>query len=135
MTDIIEIDLRNPYIRPNYQYIVQKMEEGVVVIVHQRQDAVIMAKNMKRKNYKYGFTKQPNNTWKIFIKEGEGDIVVHVDEKYDQIFKVLAKRGILTGKNMGELLSIKRTYKKQFPDSEKSIVHRKEEGGYSVWLE
>lgn len=135
MADIIEIDLENPYIRPNYQYIITRMEEGAVVIVHQRSDAVIMAKNMKRKNYKYGFTKQPNNTWKVFIKEGAGGVVVHADEKYNDIFKILTKGKSLTGKNKGELLTIMRTYKKEFPDSKQKIAYKMKEDGYTIWLE
>lgn len=135
MPDIIEINLKNPYIRPNYQYLVQRMEEGAILIVHQDLDMRTIVKNLDRKKYKYGITQQPNKTWKIFIKKGKGNVVTHIDEKYDLIFRDLHAGSKVTDKNMGDLLAIMRNYKRSFPNSKKKIMYKKEEGGYTIWLE
>ena len=70
MPDIIEVDLRNPYFKLNYPLILKKMEEGAIVIFHQRQYGVVLSKTLGKK-YQYGFTAQADNTWKMFIKKGK----------------------------------------------------------------
>lgn len=137
MPDVIEIDLKNPYFKLNYPLILKKMEEGAAVILHKRQHAVVLMKILNRKKYQYGFIMESDNTWKVFIKqkiEKEGVGICMLDEKYEKIFEVLFQGGVLTKKNMGELLAIIRAFKKYFPKNKKIIEHEKGSTGYSIWL-
>lgn len=138
MPDIIEVDVSSPWVRPNLRFIVKKMEEGAVLIIHDLKIATSIARSLARKKYTYGYTTEPNNTWKLFIKgteDSEDDIAVYKDEKYDAICEQLTNGETLTKKNMGELLVIMRIFKKRFPKCKKKIVHKKGKSGYALWLE
>lgn len=138
MPDIIEVDLSSPWVRPNFKFIVKKMEEGAVLIIHDLKDATSVVKSLTRKKYTYGYTTEPNNTWKIFIKgteDSKDDIAVYNDEKYDAIYEHLNKGETLTNKNIGELMVIMKIYKKRFPKSKQKIVYKKGKSGYALWLE
>lgn len=141
MPDIIEIDLdlKHPYLRVNYQSIFKEMEQGAVVVVHQREHAVMIAKTMKRRGYQYGLTAQPDKTWRMFIKKekkvGKDTNIINADEKYNQMFKELMEGKVLMDKNHGELLAINRNFRRQFPESKKKIVSSSKDRIFSIWLE
>lgn len=126
------MELLNPYYKWNYAFIISKMEKGAIAILHERHHGIALTKALDRKKYKYGFTKEPDNTWKLFIKD-EKEVKFSADEKYDKIFQTLLEGGVVKG-TMGDFLATIREFKKRFPRSKKSVKHEKGSSGYSIWL-
>lgn len=135
MTDIIEIKIKNPYLRPNYDYIVDRMEnEGCIVMTDNRLEAVVIGRNIKRRGYSYGLPEQGNGMWAVVLKKSSEDTKVNIDEHTER-FKLLEAGKKVEVNNRGQILTLKRLYRRKFPQGKKKIMQKAESSGYTIWLE
>lgn len=70
MTAIIEIKPKNPYLRVNYNYIVDRMEnEDLIVIMHSQRAVSDLGKNIIRRGLRYKMSKTDEGSWTIIIRK------------------------------------------------------------------
>ena len=70
MNDVIEVDVRDPEIRPNFQYIAQRMmEEDCSCFVHKQQDSITLYRYFHRKKIPMWMHKLKESVWALRIRK------------------------------------------------------------------
>ena len=141
MTNIIEIEVRTPYLRPNYNYIVDCMlEEGSVVIVHNKDEATILGYNIRRRGYAFSMINVAEGQWQVFIKGkakppkrgmqvDSDNIPGYYGDKIEQLSK--GKEVLVT--NRGQAIYLIGLYRNEQPKDNRRITFKKQDDGYLMW--
>ena len=141
MTNIIDIEVQTPYLRPNYNYIVDCMlEEGAAVIIHKKEESAFLGKNITRRGYAYGMTNVVENQWMILIKgkakppvRGMQVDLDNIPEYYQKKIDLLAKKKEVLINNRGQAIYLIGLYRKANPTDKRKITFKKQDDGYLMW--
>ncbi len=142
MTDIINIDLKTPFLRPNYNYILDFMDkEGAVVLVHDRAELIKMQNATKNSGHQIGTIKINDNTWKIYLKKQKkmvtGDNqynLENLDKIYLEKLELIKKREKISVINRGQGVFLISVYNKLYPEESGKLKLEKKDNGYSIYL-
>ena len=143
MDDIIEIKVETPYLRPNFKYIVDRMEaDQLTVLIDGQKDVAYLGSNITRRGYSFGMTKVGPNTWRISLQEkkknpkrGIQDELKNVSEDYIEKAEQLFKGKKIEMVNRGQVVYLMGIYKRLKPKDKRSFKFIKNKNGYSMWLE
>lgn len=141
MTNIIDIDVQTPYLRPNYNYIVDCMlEDGSAVIVHRKEESSLLGINIKRRGYAYGMTNIEENKWRVVIKgkakpakRGMQVDLENIPDHYLKKIELLSKGKEIILTNRGQALYFLGLYREAKPKDNRKITFKKQEDGYLMW--
>lgn len=142
MSNVIEIDVETPYLRPNYNFIADCMEkEGTVVLLHDQVDATNLGRNITRRGYSFGMTKVDKDTWKVEIREkkkkakrGMQDDLSNVSQEYIDKADLLEKGKKITLVNRGQVIYFLGLYKKLKPKDKRKIKFEKRAEDHLMWM-
>lgn len=133
MPDIIDIDIKTPFFRPNYAYVLDLMEkEEVEIILHSRDEILAWKSSANHRKKVMIAEKIGKNAWKIkLIKNKTNESTV-----FSQKIELLKQGEEIYAINRGQALRITQEYKKIYPhDYRKLKMECNDKENWRVWLE
>jgi hypothetical protein len=143
MNYIIDVDVKTPFLRPNYNYIIDLMEqEGAVMLLHDRAEVKNIHSCIKNSDYQFGAVRISEDTWKVYLKEKKKKAKIGLQydiesfpEEYAKKLKLLEQGNKVSFLNRGQTVFFMGVYKKHYPEESRKFKMKKNESDYSLWLE
>lgn len=140
---LIDIDVKNPFLRPSYKLIADCMErKGAAALVHRETEAIHLGRNISRRGYSFGMTKIGSNTWKVKLKpkkkktkRGMQDDVKGASKEYVTKANMLEKGKKVTLVSRGQAVYVMGLYNKLNSKDKRSFRIKENSKSCLLWLE